>query len=84
MWTLTFSMANFLLLDFPDEDAHRILRASFHMMQGNKFRLFMLYLRLLPLHLLGLFSFGLANIWTGCCHHACTAAFYKDMMTAER
>ena len=83
-WSLTFSMANFLLLDFPDMSAERILHAARTMMKGNRIRLLKLYIRLLPLHLLGIFSFGIANIWTSCCQYACVAAFYKDMMNAAK
>lgn len=79
-WNTTFAMADYLYLDFPDAEAGKILRISLRMMQGNRIRLILLILRLVPMHLLGIFSFGLANIWAGCCQHACTAAFYKDMM----
>ena len=54
---------------------------SLTMMHGNRIRLLRLYIRLLPLHLLGLFSFGIANIWTACCQYASVTAFYKDMMS---
>ena len=50
-------------------------------MRGSRLRLIRLYLRVLPLHMLGLLSFGLANLWAGSCQYACAAAFYKDMMT---
>lgn len=83
-WNLTFAMANFLLLDFPEMNSDRILRAARTMMHGNRIRLFRLYLRLLPLHLLGLFSLGLANIWASCCQQASVTAFYKDMMSAQQ
>lgn len=79
-WSLTFSMADFLLLDYPEMSADRILHAARTMMNGNRIRLLRLYIRILPLHLLGIFSFGVANIWTSCCQYACVAAFYKDMM----
>ncbi|MDO5132914.1 MAG: DUF975 family protein, partial [Eubacteriales bacterium] len=82
-WTTTYSMVNFLMLDFPQADAGRILRTSRSMMRGSRIRLLLLYLRVLPLHLLGLFSFGLANLWAGSCRHACAAAFYRDMMSRE-
>ena len=82
-WITTFAMVNYLLLDFPDLDARRVLILSRRMMEGNRLRLIRLILRLIPMHLLGIFSFGLANIWAGCCQHACTAAFYKDMMQAQ-
>lgn len=84
IWSLTFSMSNYLLLDFPGMDAKKILRASSNMMRGNRLRLFMLYLRILPLHLIGLFSFGIANIWVECCQQACITAFYKDLMTVRQ
>ncbi len=80
-WVTTYAMVNYLLLDFPDRHPGMILAASRKMMQGNRIRFILLILRLIPLHLLGIFSFGLANIWIGCCQHACTAAFYKDLMT---
>lgn len=80
-WSLTFAMADYLLLDFPEMSADRIIKASRSMMHGNRIRLLKLYIRLLPLHLLGLFSFGIANIWTACCQYASVTAFYKDMMS---
>ena len=83
-WTLTFAMANYLLLDFPEMNSDRILRAARTMMRGNRMRLFRLYLRLLPLHLLGLFSLGIANVWASCCQYASVTAFYKDMMSGQQ
>ena len=83
IWSLTFAMANFLLLDFPQMEAGKILRASRNMMRGNRKRLFLLFMRVLPMHLLGVFSLGVANLYAGVCQHACAAAFYKDMMSGE-
>ena len=83
-WTLTFAMANYLLLDFPEMNSDRILRAARTMMRGNRMRLFRLYLRLLPLHLLGLFSLGIANVWASCCQYASVTAFYKDIMSGQQ
>lgn len=83
-WSLTFSMVDYLIVDFPDLEPLRVLDASRRMMRGNRLRLLALMLRILPLHLLGLFSLGLANIWAGCCQHACCAAFYRELMTQKR
>lgn len=80
LWSASYAMTNFLLLDFPQLDAGRILRASSKIMNGSRLRLIRLFLRLLPLHLLGVFSFGLANLYAGICQNACAAAFYKDLM----
>lgn len=82
-WTMTYAMTNYLLLDFPDQDAARILQASRNLMRGNRFRLFLLYLRLMPMHLLGIFSLGIANVFASCCQFACSAAFYKDLMSPQ-
>lgn len=80
LWSASYAMTNFLLLDFPQLEASRLLRASSKIMRGSRLRLIRLYLRLLPLHLLGIFSFGLANLYAGVCQNACAAAFYKDLM----
>ena len=73
-------MVNYLLLDFPEMESGKILRAARTMMRGNRIRLFLLLFRLVPMHLLGIFSFGVANLYAGSCQHACSAAFYKDIM----
>lgn len=79
-WSLTYAMVNYLLLDFPEMESGKILRAARTMMRGNRIRLFLLLFRLVPMHLLGIFSFGVANLYAGSCQHACSAAFYKDIM----
>lgn len=84
VWSLTYAIANYLLLDFPQMPPRQVLHASRSMMRGNRVRLFFLLLRLLPMHLLGIFSLGLANLYAGCCQHACAAAFYKDLMASAR
>ena len=79
-WRFTFAMADFLLLDFPEMDAGRILRAAKSMMRGSRVRYLRLMLRLLPLHLLTVFSFGLTAMWTGSYQRAAAAAFYRDLL----
>ena len=79
-WRFTFAMADFLLLDFPEMGAGRILRAARSMMRGNRLRYLRLMLRLLPLHLLTVFSFGLTAMWTGSYQRAAAAAFYRDLL----
>jgi len=79
-WRFTFAMADFLLLDFPEMGAGRILRAAKSMMRGSRVRYLRLMLRLLPLHLLTVFSFGLTAMWTGSYQRAAAAAFYRDLL----
>ena len=80
VWRFTYAMADFLLLDFPEMGARRILRAARSMMRGNRIRYLRLMLRILPLHLLTVFSFGLTAMWTGSYQRAAAAAFYRDLL----
>lgn len=75
-----FRMAQFLLLDFPDIRVREMLRRSVHMMKGSKGRYFGLFLSFIPLDLLGLLSFGLAQFWITSYYYACCAAFYCDLV----
>ena len=81
VWRISFAMTNFLLLDFPELGAGRILHTARSMMRGNRLRYFFLMLRILPLHLLDFLSFGFSVLWTGSYQRAAMAAFYKDMIT---
>lgn len=82
VWRITFAMADYVLLDFPELGARRILCAARNMMRGNRLRYFLLMLRILPLHLLGIVSFGVTMLWTGSYQQAASAAFYKDLLSA--
>ena len=78
---LVFAMTPFMLLDFPQLTDRQILRAGYKMMKGHKARLFRLYLSFIPLMLVGIISFGTANLWINSYIHAATAAFYKDRVS---
>lgn len=80
-WHINFVMTNYVILDYPSLQPMEILRTAHAMMRGNRMRYFRMLLRLFPIHLLGLFSLGLTNIWTGCYQFAASAAFYKDLVT---
>lgn len=83
VWKITFAMADFVLLDFPELGARRILHTARSMMRGSRLRYFLLMLRIVPLHLLGILSFGITMLWTGSYQQAASAAFYKDLLSAE-
>jgi len=74
---LTFSMSYFILIDFPEMSAADVLRTGRNMMAGRKGRLLYISLSFLPLYLLGLLSFGIANLWVSAYHAAALAAFYR-------
>lgn len=81
-WQISFAMTDYLLLDFPEMGARRILYTARSMMRRNRMRFFLLMLRIVPLHLLGALCFGLTELWTGSYQRAASAAFYKDMISA--
>lgn len=79
-----FRMSQFLFLDFPEISVSEMIRRSRHMMKGSKGRYFLLFLSFIPLDLLGLLSFGLAQFWVTSYYYASCAAFYRDLVAPPR
>lgn len=75
-----FRMAQFLFLDFPEMHVGEMLRRSRRMMKGSKGRYILLFLSFIPLDLLGLLSFGLAQFWVTSYYYSSCAAFYCDLV----
>ena len=84
VWRITYAMADYLLLDFPEMDARRLLRSARSMMRGNKKRYLFLMLRFIPLYLLSILSLGITTAWTASYQRAASAAFYRDMISAAQ
>lgn len=83
-FTLSFSQCYYLLADFETLGAKDCLRDSARMMKGNRGRLFVLILSFLPLALLGLLSFGIADLWTASYETAAEASFYQWLTASGR
>ena len=81
--TLPFFPAFFMVLDFPDLSASAILKKSFEVMTGNKFRLFMLYLSFVPSFLLSIFTCGITLIWVLPYMSMAETNFYLDLMSVR-
>lgn len=81
--TLPFFPAFYMVIDFPDWDTATILRRCFEVMQGNKLRLFVLYLSFIPLFLLSVFTCGLALIWLIPYMKMTATNFYLDIMAVR-
>lgn len=77
---LTFSQSHYLLLDFPGYSPREILRLSHKLMQGNKGRLFYIYLSFVPLYLLALVGCYLPLLWILPYFQAVLANFYLDLV----
>jgi uncharacterized membrane protein len=52
-------------------------------MNGNKFRLFKLYLSFIPLILLGIITFFIPLLWVNAYMEASQAAFYQDLIAVS-
>lgn len=78
--SLGLSQCCFLLLDFPQYSAGKIIRLSFQVMKGHKCRLFGLQLSFLPLILLSLLSFGIGMLWLTPYMNMVYALFFLDLM----
>lgn len=79
------SMAPFLLLDFSSAlSAREILKKSRSLVRGSTLRLLGLHLSFLPLHLLGLLSLGVAELWIAGYLGVTLAAFYRDLLRIHK
>ncbi len=79
-----FFPAPYLLMDFPNLPPASFLRSSTRLMQGRRKDYILLTLSFIPLHLLGLLSFGIGSFWVMSYQECACAAFYKDMITARQ
>lgn len=74
--SLLFSMAPYLLIDFPDMGAAEALRMSVRMTRRNMGKLLYLTFSFVPLFLLGLLSCGIADLWVAAYRRGAMAAAY--------
>lgn len=80
---LVFVPAYYIMLDFPEWGAMKVLKKSIEVMRGNKLRYVLLQLSFLPLMLLSLFTCGLTMIWVTPYMHMTNANFYLDIMAVK-
>lgn len=78
--SLSLSQAHFLLLDFPGRSPKEILSLSIRIMKGRKRKLFLIQLSFLPLIILGIFSFGIGNLWVTPFMNMAMALYFLDIM----
>lgn len=77
---LTYSQSHYLLLDFPQYSPKEILFISRRIMQGNKGRLFYIYLSFVPLYLLCAIGCYIPLLWVYPYLQAVSANFYMDVV----
>ena len=77
---LTYGMAYFLLLDFPNYSASKILHLTRKKMYGHRARLLALDFRFIPMILLGILSMGLGMLWVYPLVSESQALFFLNLM----
>lgn len=80
---LVFMPAYYLMLDFPEWSAVKILKKSVEIMHGNKLRYLLLQISFIPLLLLSIFTCGLTLIWVVPYMHMTNTNFYLDIMAVR-
>lgn len=76
---LFLGMAFYILNDHPDYSPKDVLLKAYELMDKQKGRLFLAYLRLVPLYILGLFAFGVGVLWVIALQQTMIADFYLDL-----
>ena len=75
-----YSQAYFLAKDHPDWSAEKCIHESRMMMQGHKWRLFVLDLSFIGWFLLGILSLGIGFLWIEPFVYATHVKFYNELL----
>jgi uncharacterized membrane protein len=78
-----YSMAYFIKNDNPWLSANEAIDASSQMMQGHKWRFFLLTLSFIGWHILAILSFGIGFIWLAPYMSVAFTCFYLDLKACQ-
>ena len=81
---LMYSMVGYIVVDNPQLGAIETMRRSRQIMDGNKWRLFVLALSFIGWIILGIFTLGIGYLWLIPYMTTTEAAFYCDVRDAEK
>lgn len=81
--SLGIAMSFYLSLDFPENTGKEILGRCWHIMKGQRKRLFCLEMSFLPLMLLCVLSFGIGFLWLMPYMQMTYTYFFLDLMNPE-
>lgn len=79
-FSLTYSQVYYIMSDFPEYTARKLLAASRRVMKGHKGRLFYIEVSLIPYYLAGICSCGIAFLWILPFKRTLETYFYLDLM----
>lgn len=82
--SLGIAMSFYLALDFPQNTGREILARCWHIMKGQRGRLFCLELSFLPLMFLCILSFGIGFLWLLPYMQMTYTYFFLDLMNPEK
>lgn len=77
--SFSYALTNFILKDKPELSFNSAIELSMKMMEGNKMRLFLLYLSFIGWSILALLTCGIGFLWLIPYMNASMAAFYEDV-----
>lgn len=80
---LSLSQCFYMIHDFPDCSAPQILKMSWRMMKGYRWKLFYLNLSFLPLMLVSFLSFGLGLLWVIPYRNTVYTNFYFNLIDVK-
>lgn len=80
---LVFVPAYYIMLDFPEWGAMKVLQKSVEVMRGNKLRYVLLQISFLPILFLSVFTCGLTLIWVIPYMQMTNTNFYLDIMAVR-
>ena len=80
---LTYGIAFFVMLDFPNYSAGRVLKIARQKMTGSRGRYFVLDLLFIPMIILGILSFGIGLIWIYPVINESRTLFFLNLMNPD-
>ncbi len=81
--SLGIKLSFFLMLDFPQYSGQEVLSHCWHVMKGQRTRLFKLELSFLPLIILCILSFGIGFLWLNPYMQMTYTCFFLDLMNPK-
>ncbi len=75
----SYSMTEFIMMDNPEIKNNEAIEKSMEMMQGNKWRLFLLDLTFIGWLILGIFTFFIGWLWVYAYMYQTRAMFYETL-----
>ncbi|WP_379970652.1 DUF975 family protein [Ectobacillus sp. sgz5001026] len=81
--SFSYSLTYFVLLDHPEFTVNRALGESKRLMQGQKWKLFVVLLSFIGWYLLSIITLGLANLWVTPYVSVSFAHFYENLKKSD-